>query len=242
MAKKKSSKPRERTERRFVPRSTANPKIVYLIGAVGAVVLGAGVWAQFGNAMRKTQLEPLAWAPWVLAAGAVLVGVAIWIGTSTDAAIRVGVAGIAEERNPMRRIPWWRVEDVSGDADIVAVHGKDEAGNDQTITVSRRALPDAIPWVVREARDRAPEQVEITSAALKVIGKPSKSAGEIVPCPPLQIVGRRCADSDKVISYEPDARVCPRCERVYHKDHLPKSCVCGQSLADVTAPAESESA
>jgi hypothetical protein len=50
-------------------------------------------------------------------------------------------------------------------------------------------------------------------------------------------VGKRCAESDVIISYEPDARVCPRCERVYHKDHVPKSCVCGASLAEVKAPA-----
>lgn len=241
MAKKKSTKPRERTERRFVPRSTASAKVVYAIGAVGALVLGAGVFAQFGNALRKTQIEPVSWAPWVLAAGAVIVGVAIWIGTSTDAAIRVGVAGIAEERNPVLRIPWWAVEEVAGDADMVVVRGKDEHGAELIIKVTRRALPEAIPWVVREARDRAPEQVEITQAAIKVIGKPSKEAGEVVPCPPLQVVGRHCEESDKVISYEPDARVCPRCERVYHKDHVPKSCVCGQSLADLRAP-ESETA
>ena len=233
MAKKKSSsKPRERTERRFVPRSTASPTVIYLVGAAGAIVLGAGVWAQFGNALRKTQLEPLSWAPWLLAAGAVLAGIAIWIGTSTDAALRVGVAGVAEERNPTRRIPWWRVEDVGGDADNVIVHGKDESGEDATIRVSRRALPEAVAWVVREARDRAPEQVELSEDVIKAIGKPSKEAGEIVPCPPLQVVGRHCAESDKVISYEPDARVCPRCERVYHKDHVPKTCVCGASLAD----------
>jgi hypothetical protein len=233
MAKKKTSKPRERTERRFVPRSTASPAVVYVVGAVGALVLGAGVWAQFGNAFRKTELEPLSYAPWLLAAGAVLVGIAIWIGTSTEAAIRVGVAGIAEERNPVRRMPWWRVEDVTGTAEMVVVHGKDEGGADMTVRVSRRALPEAIPWVVREARDRAPEQVELSSDEIKAIGKPSKDAGEVVPCPPLQVVGRRCADSDKIISYEPDARVCPRCERVYHKDHVPKSCVCGASLAEL---------
>lgn len=231
--KKKSTKPRERTERRFVPRSTASPTMVYVIGAVGALALGAGVFAQFGNALRKTQIDPVSWAPWVLAAGAVIVGVAIWIGTSADAAIRVGVAGIAEERNPVLRIPWWNVEEVAGDADMVVVRGKDDHGAELMIRVTRRALPDAIPWVVREARDRAPEQFEITSAALKVIGKPSKQVGEVVPCPPLQVVGRRCADSDKVISYEPDARVCTRCERVYHKEHVPKSCVCGHSLDEL---------
>lgn len=241
-AKKKSTKPRERTERRFVPRSTASPTVVYLVGAVGALVLGAGVFAQFGNAIRKAQIDPVSWAPWVLAAGAVLVAIAIWIGTSTDAAIRVGVAGIAEERNPTKRIPWWRVEDVSGDGENIVVHGKDEAGVDTTIRVSRRGLPDAIPWVLREARDRAPEQIEVADDVIKKIGKPSKEVGEVVPCPPLQVVGRHCAESDKVISYEPDARVCPRCERVYHKDHVPKSCVCGASLADLKGEKSEESA
>ncbi len=244
MAKKKTGqtrRARERTERRFVPRSTTSPMIVYAIGAVGSIVLGAGVFGQFGNALRKTQLDPLDWAPWLLAGGAVVVGIAIWIGTSTDAAVRVGVAGVAEERGgTTRRMPWWRVEDVSGTIDFIIVRGKDEAGADMSVRFSNKALPGSVAWALREARDRAPEQFEVGSDVVKAIGKPSKDVGEIVPCPPLQVVGRHCAESDVVISYEPDARVCPRCERVYHKDHVPKNCVgCEASLADVQEEPES---
>ncbi len=241
MAKKKSAKPRERerTERRFLPQSTTSPMVVYAIGAIGAIVLGAGVFGQFGNAIRKTQIDPLEWVPWLLAGGAVLVGIAIWIGTSTDAAVRVGVAGIAEERGGMRRMPWWRVEDVSGTVDFIIVRGKDESGADMSVRFSNRATPGAVAWVVREARDRAPDQFEVGDDVVKAIGKPSRDVGEVVPCPPLQVVGRRCAESDVVISYEPDARVCPRCERVYHKDHVPKTCVgCDASLADLKQPVE----
>jgi hypothetical protein len=238
MAKKKTGpakRHRERTERRFVPRSTMSPWVVYAIGWVGAIVLGGGVWGQFGNAFRKTQIDPLEWAPWLLAAGAVLVGIAIWIGTSTDAAVRVGVAGVGEERGgTTQRMPWWRVEDVSGTVDFVIVRGKDESGAEMSVRFSNRATPGAVAWVVREARDRAPEQFEVGDDVVKAIGKPSKDMGEVVPCPPLQVVGRRCAESDVVISYEPDARVCPRCERVYHKDHVPKNCVgCEASLEDL---------
>jgi len=229
MAKKKQGK-RERTERRFVPQATTNPKIVYALGAVGALALGAGVWGQFGNWLRKTEIEPFQYAPWILAAGAVIVGVAIWIGTSTEAAIRVGPGGIAEERGQTRRMPWWRVEDVSGDAETLVVSGKDEAGVAMTVRLSRRAVPGAIAWAVKEARERARDKVELSDAALEAIGKASKEAGEVVPCPPLQLVGRRCAASDKIIAYEPDARVCPRCERVYHKEHVPRTCECGASL------------
>jgi hypothetical protein len=34
-----------------------------------------------------------------------------------------------------------------------------------------------------------------------------------------------------VIAYEPDGRVCPRCERIYHKKSIPNKCACGQDLA-----------
>jgi hypothetical protein len=234
MVKKKHGKPRERTERRFVPRSTVNAWVIYVVGAVGALLLGAGIWGQFGNALRKIEVEPYEYAPWVLFAGAVLTGLAIWIATSTEAAIRVGVAGIAEERGQPRRMPWWRVDDVSGDATMIVVRGKDEAGTDMTIRITRRALPDALGWVLREAQNRAGDRVELADDAIAAIGKPSKDAGEIIPAPPLQVVGQRCAESDTIISYEPDARVCPKCERVYHKEHVPKRCVsCDASLADL---------
>jgi hypothetical protein len=242
MAKKKTSKPRERTERRFLPQAQANAKVVYVLGGAGAIVLGAGVFEQFGNAIRKIPVDPVEWAPWLLAAGAVIVGLAIWIGTSTEAAVRVGVAGIAEERNPMRRMPWWSVEDVSGTANVIVVRGKDENGADMGVRFTRRATPGALAWVVREAKERAPEQFELSDEVVEQIGKASKQFGEVVACPPLQVVGKRCADTDKVISYEPDARVCPRCERIYHKDHVPKSCVCGASLADVKPLPENQTA
>ncbi len=241
MAKKKQGKPRERTERRFVPRATANPWVVYAIGAVGALLLGAGVWGQFGNALRKIEVDPYEYAPWLLAAGAVLAGVAIWIGTSTEAAVRVGVAGIAEERGQMRRMPWWRVEDVSGDATMIVVRGTDESGTDMSVRFTHRAMPEALPWVVHEARERAEGHVELSDDVIAAIGKRSKDAGEVVPCPPLQVVGLRCAESDTIISYEPDARVCRRCERVYHKDHVPKRCECGAEMTPESTISETAS-
>ena len=46
----------------------------------------------------------------------------------------------------------------------------------------------------------------------------------------VQVVGKRCSESDKVIAYEPDARVCPKCERIYQKFYVPDECPCGASL------------
>jgi len=57
----------------------------------------------------------------------------------------------------------------------------------------------------------------------------------VLPLEPPQVVGKHCAASGKVISYEPDARVCPRCERVYHRASVPASCECGASLTELQA-------
>ena len=47
-----------------------------------------------------------------------------------------------------------------------------------------------------------------------------------------QVAGRRCAATDKIISFERDARLCPNCAQVYHKDNVPKECVtCGTEVA-----------
>lgn len=230
MAKRKASK-RERTERRFVPQTTTNPKLIYALGGLGAAALGAGVWGQFGNLVRKVSVEPLSYAPWILAGGAIALAVAIWIGTSSAPAVRVGDAGVADEKGTTRRIPWWRVEAVTGDENALEVRGKDDSGAALTVRFERKALPFALPWLLKEARSRVPDKVDVSRAVVDVLGPASKSAGEVLACPPLQLVGKHCADSDEVIAFEPDARVCPRCERIYDKGHVPTTCACGTSLA-----------
>src|ERR1700727_1848332 len=114
MAKKtkssKREKARERHERRFEPRPSAGPGAVYVAGAVGAIAMGAGAWGQFGALVHEGGPPPLSFAPYILAAGALLVGGAIWIGTSGDPAIRVGDAGLAVEKGGVRRMPWYAIE------------------------------------------------------------------------------------------------------------------------------------
>lgn len=228
MAKRTGMK-RDRRERRFVPQSTMNVRVIYALGIVGGITLGAGFFAQFGNAFRKVEIEPLAQAPWIIAAGALVLGVAIWLGTSAAPALRVGAGGVAEERLG-RRIPWWAVESIDGDASQVDVRGKAENGDVITISFERRAVPGALAWVLKEARARIPEKLEIEDEEAGAIGQASKLVGEEMACPPLQVVGKKCGKSGKTIAYEPDARVCPKCELVYHRQHVPKTCACGNNL------------
>jgi hypothetical protein len=236
MAKKtkptKRGKPRERREQRFEPRASASPLVIYLVGGLGAVAMGIGAWGEFGSLLRGGGgPEPLKAAPYILAAGAVLVGIAIWVGTSGEPPLRVGDSGLAVERGGVRRMPWYAVEHVAWTEEAVRVTGKDDVGASMTIVASLASHPRAGAWIVKEARGRVPAVVDVPEDA--PLPDPRASTGETLPLEPPQVVGKHCAASGKVIAYEPDARVCPRCELVYHKDHVPESCVCGASLADL---------
>jgi hypothetical protein len=227
----KRDKPRERRERRFEPRASGNPALVYVMGALGAAAMGAGVWGQFGSLLRDGGPEPFKPAPYILAAGALLVGLAIWFGTSGDPVLRVGDGGIAVEKGALRRIPWYAIERVEWRDGAVRVTGKDLAGSSTTVIAALASHSPAAAWIVKEARERIPAVVDVPDDV--ALPEARATDGESRTLEPPQVVGKHCAASGKVIAYEPDARLCPRCERVYHKAHVPNACECGASLSSM---------
>lgn len=229
---KKDKRDVRRQERRFVSQAATNPTIVGVAGALSALLLGAGLWAYF-YAKSFAEDEQLKAIPsYLIAAGAVIMGITIWIGTSSESPIRVGAPGISVEKGELRRMPWWAVEKIMFEAGALAlvITGKDEAGSDWTFKVPVKAHPEAVAWIVKEAQDRIPRRVDIDDDLLEKLPAAHEHAGQRVDLEPLQVVGKKCAVTGKTISYEPDARVCPQCERVYVKTSVPKKCRCGNSL------------
>ncbi|MEO6420525.1 MAG: hypothetical protein ABIP39_14000 [Polyangiaceae bacterium] len=225
MATKRS---RKRVEIQFFPQSSANPIMVRLLGAVGALALGAGAWEQFGAAHA-----PIEATPYILAGGALAFGAAIWVGTSGDLIVRVGQGGVAEERaGVIRRIPWYQIAKITWDETLQAilVKGDDESGSPLTITVKVKSQPHAAASIVDLAAERAPKALDVSESAMEKLPKANNVNGLEVMLDAVQVVGKRCAKSNKVIAYEPDGRVCPTCERIYHKNSVPKKCACGTDL------------
>jgi hypothetical protein len=227
MAKKSKAK-RERKERRFEPRSAGNPLLVKVAGALGSIALGAGVYGQFGHHLSNNAGEPVKFAWYILVAGALLLAVAIWFGTSGDPAIRVGDPGVALEKGGLRRMPWYAIDSIAFSNEEVRATGQDELGAPMAVKATLKSQPQAAAWILKEARARIPDRVEVDE---EVTLEPSEYSGEVVTLEPMQVVGKRCAISGKTIAYEPDARVCRRCERVYYKTEVPATCECGASLA-----------
>jgi hypothetical protein len=230
-ADKMLSSKRERRERRFFPRPTASPAVVYALGGVGALVLGAGAWAQWFRVVVTNVDASATYGTWVLAAGIVIIGVAIWFGTSGEPTLRVGDGGVVVEKGGVRRMAWHAVDSVTyeGASATVVARGHDEGGGELVVRARVASHPQAAAWIVAEARSRVPSVVSIGDDVALPAARPT--AGERVTLDPVQIVGRRCAASNAIIAFEPDGRLCSRCERVYHRDHLPETCLCGGSLA-----------
>ncbi len=236
MAKqKKSTTKRERSERRFLPQSSSNPWLVRIPGALGAAGIGAGVWGYLYGHLTPLPGEagyniPLL----VMAGGAVVLAVGIWFGTSSDGAVRVGDPGIAYEKGDLRRMPWWRVQSVSWESgsESLLLAGADEHDTSFTFKVSLKSHPEAAAWIVKEAAARIPKKLSLPEDVRERFPEASELAGTRILLEPLQVVGRRCVVSKKLLAFEPDARVCPACERIYFKDNVPKRCAC---RADLTA-------
>ena len=231
-AKKKRAR---RTERRFIAQSSHNAWLVRILGGLGATTLGAGTWGYtYGHAFDADEkLKPI--PAYLIAAGAVLTGATIWLGTSSEMPLRVGDPGIAMERGEVRRMPWSAVSQITFESGnlAVVVTGKDESGSTWTFKVPLNAHAEAVGWLVKEALDRIPKVVDIPDRVLEGLPSANPHAGMTVELEPLQVVGKKDAVTGKTISYEPDARVCTRCERVYFKRTVPKKCKCGCLLTEL---------
>jgi hypothetical protein len=235
---KKGSK-KHRAEFRFLPQSSQSPMLVKLLGGVGAMALGAGLWGQFYGHFEKPENQTFSPMSMVAIGGALLVAVAIWLGTSGDAALRVGDPGVALEKGELRRIPWHQLSKVQWDSGAMAlvVEGKDESGASLEFRVFVKTQPQAAAYLASQAKLRAKKVTEIDDSVIEQLPEFDADAATRVALEAMQVVGKRCAKSGEIIGYEPDARVCTRCERVYHKTKVPKRCACGLDLTGLRAPA-----
>ncbi|HEY6725920.1 MAG TPA: hypothetical protein VI197_17925 [Polyangiaceae bacterium] len=219
--KKPTAKPRRRLEQRFLPKTTSTGWALLGIGMLGALALGAGVFGQW------VQDPPVDYAVYLIAAGAAGLAAALWFGELSATPVRVGDAGIALEKGAeLVRFGWCDIENVSIEKDQLFVKTAESS-----FAIPVAAHPQAIAWLLKEGVQRVPDVVNVKRRDLAQLPKPEASAGEELQVEGLQVAGRRCKQSDKLISFEEDARLCPNCCEVYHRLHVPKDCAtCKQTL------------
>lgn len=222
--RKKKKKParRERKERRFTPEPTQGSRMVAIVGMVGAAVAGAGVYAQW---VRE---EPLSYARYLVAAGFVVLGIALWLADFGILPVRVGDGGVALEKGKdLLRLAWCDMDRISVENEQLLL-----AGEELTLRIPIRGQPKAVSWILSEAALRVPDALDVKSSVVDTLPKPHEDDGELLTIDQLQVAGRHCKECGKVISFERDARLCPTCTEVYHSDHVPKKCsTCSNEIA-----------
>jgi hypothetical protein len=218
-AKKNATAKRERKERRFSPEETYASRITVYAGMLGALVLGAGVYAQW---LRE---EPLNYGPYLVGLGAILFAGSLWKGAAEVGSVRIGDAGVALEKgNDMVRILWCDIERASIDNGRLLVRGKEAS-----LSFPVDAHPKASAWLVAEGGRRVPDVIAISRTEIERLPEPKEFDGELVTVEELQVAGRHCRASGKPISFERDARLCPTCGESYLKDQIPKKCLTCQA-------------
>jgi hypothetical protein len=213
--KKSGAQKRSRKERRFVGEQTYASKVAVGAGMLGSACLGAGVYA------RWVAENPMAAAPYLIGAGAVVLGGSLVFGDLGTLPVRVGDIGVAVERGrEVERIVWCDLERVYAEGGRLILKGKE---NSFTITIA--AQPKAVARILAEGTRRVPEIMDVKRDAVEALPSPQDNDSEVLTVEAVQVAGRSCAESGKTIAFERDARLCPQCCQVYLKDRVPKKCL-----------------
>jgi hypothetical protein len=227
-AKKKKAK-RERKERRFLPEQTQSSKYAAIGGMVGAAVLGAGVYGQWIRAWATEGATEISYARFLVAGGAIGLGLALWFSDAGGSTIRVGAAGVGVEKgSELTRIAWCDLSRVYVEAGKLVLEGEET-----TLSITIAPNRTAVAWILKEGTLRVPDAMDVKPRDSDGLPTPKDDDGEQVEMLQVQVSGRHCKNSGKVISFEKDARLCPNCAEVYHHAHVPKKCAtCGEQIGE----------
>jgi hypothetical protein len=222
--KQKAADKQPHTERRFQPEALQTTKIAVGAGLLGALVLGAGVYEQW---LRD---PPFKYSPYLIVVGALGVVGGLMHGDLARFPVRVGDAGVAiENGTELKRLAWCDMRRIHVDRGALVLEG------DPLLKLAISTHRAAVSWILKEAVERVPQALDVKANLVESLPQPQENAGTRVPIEMLQIAGRHCASSQKPIAFERDARLCPVCAQVYHKEHVPKSCVtCGSQITGRT--------
>lgn len=204
----------KRRERRFSTSATFLPLWVGVVGIAGCLLLGMGV---FGTWI----LDPApSYASYLVAAGGFGLGVALWFSQPKESAVFVGDAGIAiDDGRQTLRVAWYAMRSLRIENGFVLVEGPGHS-----LKFLLGANQKATAHALREAALRVPDVVDADKNIMETLPEPSDNEEQLKGVEDDQVTGSRCATSNKLISMEEDARICPRCGQVFHKESVPEAC------------------
>lgn len=206
-----------RAERRFEPKIAGGAIASMIVASIATVAAGAGFYAQFLHTGEGEPHRYAVYAPYLLIGGVLVVVGVVLFGQRPGSAVRVGDAGIAVEKSAaeIERVGWYEVTRVLLSDGLLRFQA---SGTSVNIPVSVHR--DAAACALAEARERIGARVDVEDN----LGPVNPEAGETITLEAPQVAGLHCKSSDRLISFEKDARLCGRCGEVYHRNGVPRRC------------------
>jgi hypothetical protein len=189
------------------------------------VVMGTSIGAGLllGTGCYATWLQDPApeYGNFLLLGGLVVGAVFAFRVTSAAMAVLVGDAGVAIERGgEVSRLLWSELQSVRYEAGHLVL-----VGAQTTLRLPSQSHTRAIRAVLAEAAERLPKVLDVPAKLADELPKVSGEHPKPEPVAALQIAGKRCQVTNQILTFERDARLCPVCTSVYHREHVPAVCV-----------------
>lgn len=141
--------------------------------------------------------------------------------TSGKSVVLVGDAGVATEQGgDVSRLLWSEIEAIRYEDDHLVL-----VGASNKLRIPSQSHTRAIRAVLAETAERLPKVLEVSKKLVDTLPKTSGEGPSPVRVESLQIAGKRCLVSKQVLTFERDARLCPTCTSIYHREHVPETCV-----------------
>lgn len=143
--------------------------------------------------------------------------------------VRVGDAGVAvHQGGEVTRLLWSEIQSIRyADAHLVL------SGASTTLRVKSQSHTRAIRAILREAAERLPKILDVPAKLVDELPTVTGDNPSPEPVESLQIAGKRCLVTNQLLTFERDARLCPNCTSIYHREHVPEVCgVCERPLGD----------
>ncbi|MGE5788706.1 MAG: hypothetical protein ACM3ZE_29210 [Myxococcales bacterium] len=227
--KTKHSRGHALLEKRFVSEWNRPDLGVLVAAVIAGLLLGAGCYSAW---IAETPNE---YQSFLLLGGIAVLGFFVFRISSGREVVFVGDAGVAvEQGGELTRLLWFEIESIRYQGSHLVL-----TGANTTLRLPSQCHTRAIRAILAETASRLPKILDVPA---KLVDQLPKVVGEDPsprPITSLQVAGKRCQVTNQVLTFERDARLCPVCTSIYHRDHVPAKCAnCEQPLGSAAVAVE----
>jgi hypothetical protein len=214
-------------ERRFVTEWNRPDWVVMGASVAGGLLLGAASYTTWVATSQAADYRNFLYLGALAAAGLFVFRI-----TSGKTVAFVGDAGVAIEQGEDRtRLLWSEIESIRYAAGHLVL-----TGATTTLRLPSQVHTRAIRAILAEAATRLPKILDVRAKLVDELPEVPGDGPKSEAVESLQIAGKRCVVTKQILTFERDARLCPVCTSVYHRDHVPAECVtCQRPLGDTAA-------